>query len=636
MTPEHKYKHNMTNNIFTTESSFHCELPPYEFRQHYLTMSESNPTTQRCRIMISNRDYSDWNFVEPDTYAEKTVAESVTLINPIHLKLFSRDLIDISTPIPTLVHSPTRTTQIAGVLILEANKTYGRTANQKRLFYKCIPNDRYLPAFLIPYAPDVGFTKTQKNRFVVFRFDNWDHAHPHGILTENLGEVSDLSAFYEYQLFCRSLHVSMTEFNQTAKRSAKMVADGVARIAENPVYRIQPWTTISDRRRIFSIDPAGATDFDDAFSIQAVASDRFRISVYIANVYVWLETLTLWKSFSNRVGTIYLPDFKRPMLPTILSESMCSLLKGQDRVAFCMETEFDAVKCELDIASTRFYNQLIRVERNYAYESAELLADADYRLIHRCSKAIDASVTDSQDVVAFWMIQMNSICGKMMCERGVGIFRQASWHPDTKSAQQPATMISALAELPDSLPQHTRRLIANWKHTTGQYAAFDPTRKAEHATMGKESYVHITSPIRRITDLLNQIVFQLEFGMVERISDEARAFVEHWYSEMEYVNTTMRSIRKIQIDCDMLHRCSAHPEWMQHLHQGVIFDRISRTDGMYSYMVHLTGLNILARIVTHEKYENYQTLDFKMFVFEDEERLQRKIRIAASKSRPIL
>jgi exoribonuclease R len=231
-------------------------------------------------------------------------------------------------------------------------------------------------------------------------------------------------------------------------------------------------------------------------------------------------------------------------------------------------------------------------------------------------------------MVAFWMIQMNTICGKMMSERGVGIFRQASWHPDANYSRAPVTMIQALADLPESVPQTTRRLIVNWKHTTGQYVAFDPTRTAEHATMGKESYVHITSPIRRIIDLLNQIVFQMEFGMIERISDDARAFLEHWYSEMEYVNTTMRSIRKVQIDCDMLHRCSAHPEWMQQLHQGVIFDRISRTDGMYSYMVHLTGLNILARVTSQEKYENYQTTDFKMFVFEDEERLQRKIRIS--------
>lgn len=581
----------------------------------------------QCRIMISDRDYSAWHFVEPETYVTKQVAESATLFNPIHLKLFSRDLIDLSTPIPILVHSPTRTAQIPGVLILEANKTYGRTANQKRLFYKCIPNDRYLPAFLVPYSPEVGFVKTQKNRFVVFRFDNWDHTHPQGVLTENLGEVGDLSAFYEYQLYCRSLHVSMTEFNQTAKRSAKTLSDGVTKIVENSEFRViippagpSPTT--------FSIDPAGATDFDDAFSIEPISNARFRIRVYIANVYVWLETMGIWKSFSNRVGTIYLPDFKRPMMPTVLSESMCSLLKHNARIAFCMEIEFDGLGASLDMNTVNFSNRLVRLDKNYAYESKELLADTDYRLLHRCSKAIDPSITDSQDLVAFWMIQMNTICGRMMSERGVGIFRQASWHPDTNYSRAPVTMIQALADLPESVPQNTRKLIVNWKHTTGQYVAFDPNRTAEHATMGKESYVHITSPIRRITDLLNQIVFQHEFGMVERISDEARRFVEYWYSEMEYVNTTMRSIRKVQIDCDMLHRCSAHPEWMQQLHQGVIFDRISRTDGMYSYMVHLTALNILARVTSQDKYENYQTVDFKMFVFDDEERLQRKIRIS--------
>ena len=38
---------------------------------------------------------------------------------------------------------------IAGVLVLEGNKTYGR--KKKRLLYKCIPDDKYLPAFLVPY-----------------------------------------------------------------------------------------------------------------------------------------------------------------------------------------------------------------------------------------------------------------------------------------------------------------------------------------------------------------------------------------------------------------------------------------------------------------------------------------------------
>ena len=97
---------------------------------------------------------------------------------------------------------------------------------------------------------------------------------------------------------------------------------------------------------------------------------------------------------------------------------------------------------------------------------------------------------------------------------------------------------------------------------------------------------------------------------------------------MEEINLKMRATRKVQIDCDLLCRCTAHPEWMQHPHRGVIFDRFERPDGSYSYMVHLSDLNILGRVVTQEKYVNYSLLDFKLFVFQDSDKIHRKIRLA--------
>jgi hypothetical protein len=106
----------------------------------------------------------------------------------------------------------------------------------------------------------------------------------------------------------------------------------------------------------------------------------------------------------------------------------------------------------------------------------------------------------------------------------------------------------------------------------------------------------------------------------------------------------MKAVRKVQIDCDLLYRCNAHPEWMQHHHRGVIFDRVelshktdlqcvppshlsSNSDGGYSYMVHLSDLNILGRIVSQEKYVNYQVLNFRLFLFQDADKLNRKIRL---------
>ena len=148
--------------------------------------------------------------------------------------------------------------------------------------------------------------------------------------------------------------------------------------------------------------------------------------------------------------------------------------------------------------------------------------------------------------------------------------------------------------------------------------------------MNIDSYVHITSPIRRLVDLLNQIVFQREFGLVEMVSREAEDFLTGWQLRMNEINTAMRSIRKTQIDCDWLFRCNAHPEWMQHPHRGVIFDRIEKPDGNYSYTVHLSDLNILGRIVTQEKYVNYHLLNFRLFVFNESDTLNRKIRLAVA------
>ena len=87
-------------------------------------------TSKNYKIIVSDREYKSWEFVDPETQTKKSLTESETLVNPIHYKLFNCDVVDLSTPIPTIVHSPLRVqSQIPGVLILEGNQTYGRTSN---------------------------------------------------------------------------------------------------------------------------------------------------------------------------------------------------------------------------------------------------------------------------------------------------------------------------------------------------------------------------------------------------------------------------------------------------------------------------------------------------------------------------
>jgi hypothetical protein len=111
-------------------------------------------------------------------------------------KVFPNDVIEVSFSNKFIVlESSVRDNVLAGVLVI--GKTYGRSG--RRLLYKCIPDNRELPAFLVPYDIPASFHKNVKNKYVVFRFENWDNDHPHGVLQHTIGDVDSIEAFYEYQ-----------------------------------------------------------------------------------------------------------------------------------------------------------------------------------------------------------------------------------------------------------------------------------------------------------------------------------------------------------------------------------------------------------------------------------------------------
>ena len=89
----------------------------------------------------------------------------------------------------------------------------------------------------------------------------------------------------------------------------------------------------------------------------------------------------------------------------------------------------------------------------------------------------------------------------------------------------------------------------------------------------------------------------------------------------------MRSIRKIQTDCDLLNRCFNNPAIMETTHEGILFDKIMKNDGTIHYMVFLENLKMLSRIVTSVDLQNYHRADFKIFLFENEDKTKKKIRL---------
>ena len=87
-----------------------------------------------------------------------------------------------------------------------------------------------------------------------------------------------------------------------------------------------------------------------------------------------------------------------------------------------------------------------------------------------------------------------------------------------------------------------------------------------------DAYLHITSPIRRLVDLLNMIQIQENMGL-NGLSNHAKEFYEEWTNKIEYINTTMRSIRKVQNECSLIATIFNSPELVHDEYKGYVFDK---------------------------------------------------------------
>jgi len=453
------------------------------------------------------------------------------------------------------------------------------------------------------------------NMYVTFTYVEWTNKHPHGILSQVIGYVDILDNFYEYQLYCKSLNASIQKFTKDTSKALKSASKDA--FVETIM---QKYPSIQDRTgpswHVFTIDPPKSADFDDGFSFN---EDTHTLSIYISNVTIWMDVLGLWDSFSRRISTIYLPDRKRPMLPTILSDCLCSLQEKNTRFAFFMDVTMDKDTCEIkDIA---YGNCAIRVHKNYCYEEAALFRDHHYNSLLETTKKMSRrykylqNVRNSHDLVAYLMTFMNYHCAKELITQRNGIFR--------------STIIKNQSiSIPEHLPEDVGKFIKIWNSSGGQYIDASVEDIKRHDFLDMDAYVHITSPIRRLVDLLNIIKFQQNKGLL-CLSDKAIAFYQQWTaeSELEYINTTMRSIRKVQNDCSLLELYVNHPEKMEPLYIGYVFDRINRNDGLFQFLVYLPELNMMSRITLREKLNNYDQKKFKLYLFNDEENLKKKIRL---------
>lgn len=123
-----------------------------------------------------------------------------------------------------------------------------------------------------------------------------------------------------------------------------------------------------------TIDPFDAKDFDDALSFQKLPNGNYEIGVHIADVSHYVkEGSALDKEARERATSMYLVDRVIPMLPEVLSNNLCSLVEGKDRLTFSAVFE---VNEDAEIVGSWYGRSVIHSQKRFSYEEAQEILDA--------------------------------------------------------------------------------------------------------------------------------------------------------------------------------------------------------------------------------------------------------------------
>ena len=180
----------------------------------------------------------------------------------------------------------------------------------------------------------------------------------------------------------------------------------------------------------FTIDPADAKDFDDAVSYEELPGGNCQVGIHIADVTHYVRPNDIIdKEACERGTSVYLVDRTVPMLPEVLSNNLCSLRAGEDKLTYSAIFEMTPAG---KVVNRWFGRTIINSDRRYSYEQAQEIIETqgDYTLKYLGdmgsgvqTKSIKVSSrrrkgeTFSDRQVADAILSLYGIAGKLRDER---------------------------------------------------------------------------------------------------------------------------------------------------------------------------------------------------------------------------
>ncbi|KAL5063563.1 hypothetical protein RYX36_025300 [Vicia faba] len=403
---------------------------------------------------------------------------------------------------------------------------------------------------------------------IMVSVDSWDRQsrYPSGHYVRTIGEIGDRDTESEVVLIENDIN--------SRPFSAQVLA------CLPPL----PWSVSSEdlsipfrqdlrHLRVFSVDPPGCKDIDDALHCYALPNGNFEVGVHIADVTNFVFPGTPLDDEASQRGTsVYLVERRIDMLPKPLTEDVCSLRSDVERLAFSVIWEMTP---EADIISTRYSKSVIKSAAALSYVEAQARMDdsrlmdpvtTDLRNMNSLAKKmrlrriergaltlasaevkfqIDTETHDPLDIGMYQIREANQMVEEFMLAANVSVAQQIlksfplcsllRRHPTpTKEMLEPLLRVSAAIglnldvssskALADSLdlavggdPYFNKliRILATRCMSQAVYFCSGDLSPPEyhHYGLATPLYTHFTSPIRRYADVIVHRLLAASIGI---------------------------------------------------------------------------------------------------------------------------
>mgnify|MGYP001238154477 CR=1 FL=1 len=423
-----------------------------------------------------------------------------------------------------------RTQRLVGVVERERGQYLLRPSNRRQHQWLVLADDKL-----------AGARQDQIVSVVVTRQPDWDRP-PAGEVEAVLGDY--LTPGIEVEMAVRDNDLPV-EFGEAALREADQLPARVPARAKSgrADLRDLPFVTI---------DGEDAKDFDDAVYCEPHA-EGFRLVVAIADVAHYVKDGSALDDSARERGTsVYFPQYVIPMLPESLSNGLCSLKEGVDRLAMVCDMVIGKRGAIRDFS---FYEATIRSQRRFTYTRVQaildgaddalagligqlqglfrvLLATRDRRgAVEFDTPELRVVFDEAGEVTGFEpvhrqdahrLIEECMLCANVCAARFVGGFEAGALYrvhepPELEKVESLRTFLAAfgIRLCGDPLPapadyQAVAAALAGRKNgrflqlallRSMQQAVYQRDNKG-HFGLNYEAYTHFTSPIRRYPDLL--------------------------------------------------------------------------------------------------------------------------------------